>query len=410
MLKRIVKKISVLSSGSLISAVINALSYPIITQVYSPSDYGEYSLLIFYSAIFASSSLLKLDLIIPTLNETYRLKQYSIAAVINIAMVSIIGGCFSLIFLGLDVSSFTLFLLVLICVSSFGIFSLVGAIMLFHGNALAFGSLIAGQAILALAIQITLGVIGFSWYGLFFGYVCSFLLSSVLVFFAFLPKEIFRVRSEFSPTHYFSIMQREKKRWGPNVVQSVLNSVSLNIMIVGVDYISGKESAGLFAFCQKLLVIPVRLVGNSAKQVLLRELSLSSRHQMLSITKNLTVGLALLSVAIFSGINLVSGYLIEIGLGAQWRGVDLFVLPVSIWLAFTIIYVPSVALLNVNGYPKYHMLYETVNLASRFLVFFISIALGFSDVAFLYISSILNAFLCIVLVVITFNISFGEKA
>ncbi|MEX2474393.1 lipopolysaccharide biosynthesis protein [Marinobacter sp.] len=409
MLSRIIKKIGALSSGSLISVLINAASYPIITQIYAPSDYGEYSMLIFYSAIFASSSLLKLDLIIPTLTDVSKARQYSFVALVNIALVSVVGGSLSIIFLELSLSKLNLFLLVVLCVSSFGIFTLVGSIILFHGQALKFGFLIAVQALLALAMQITLGVIGFDWHGLVLGYIFSFFISSFLIFLVFCPKDIITTKKETSPMGYWTVMRIEKQKWQPNVIQSVLNAVSLNVMIVGVDHIGGKESAGLFAFCQKLLVIPVRLVGNSAKQVLLRELSLSSYKQALNVAKNLTFFLGILSLAVFSGINLISGFLIEIGLGPEWVGVEDFVLPISIWLAFTVFYVPSVSLLNVTGIPKYHMCYEAVNLTSRFLFIFVSIAFGLSEIEFVYITSVLNAFLCIFLILITFYISSGDK-
>ncbi|WP_226595705.1 MATE family efflux transporter [Marinobacter nauticus] len=198
----------------------------------------------------------------------------------------------------------------------------------------------------------------------------------------------------------------------PNSVQTFANTGSLYVLAHGVAHFGGVSEAGLFSICQRILTIPVRIVGNSVKQVLLKYLSVSDGRTRYYYLKKYTFILTILSLSIFGTLSILASWLSIESMYPNWVGFEKYVAPVSIWLAVTMIYVPSVSILNTYGSTAPHMFYEISSVATKGLIVLASVYYGFNmpSVSFVYLSSMLAVVLSLFIILSAFKVAKNENS
>jgi len=205
--------------------------------------------------------------------------------------------------------------------------------------------------------------------------------------------------SPLKKDRYLEILNENKNRWRANVVQGLVNAISLNALAHGCLLLGGKEAAGLFSFAQKILTVPVRLIGNSVRQVMLREYSLSgiTASTVRGMTR-LTGVLALVSLALFTTVGFAMPFLVDLCMDQQWAKVSLFVWPMSIWLGCTIVYTPTISALNAAGNNWPHAVYELVNMGMRVAAALVCSHVGLGAIAYVFTTSICSSALIVAFV------------
>ncbi|MBQ23763.1 hypothetical protein [Alcanivorax sp.] len=393
--KSIYRKVFDFSSGGILAVLVNALAYPILTHFYTPEEYGDYGLFLFFSGVFSAVASLKFELVVPIQRDDGALSEVLTAAAYNVLLVSVLSFAVSLAYYWFEERVLSVF--VVSAVVLYGWFTITGGVLVyFHSNKAA-GSLLFVQALIAVVVQIAFSDTKFGWYGLVIGYLASMVVSS---FFGLLC--IWKVGkgkvcfSFLSKNRYIEILSENKNRWRANVVQTLMNAVSLNVLAHGCLFLGGKEAVGFFSFAQKILTIPVRVVGNAVRQVMLREYSITgmTKSTVKSMSK-LTGVLALVSTAIFTVVGLALPFLVDIFLDQKWAQINSFIWPISIWLACTIVYVPAISALNVVGNNWPHTIYEFGNLVMRGGVIFACFYAGLDAVDYIFVTSVFSSALIV---------------
>ncbi|HDY7637095.1 TPA: hypothetical protein RQK07_001437 [Vibrio vulnificus] len=367
--------IAKLGSASFLLIIINIFSYPLLTTFYSPEEYGKYSLFLYLSSLFTVVILLKIDLIIPTLKGDENLTKGVNCGLISILLISIVVFFTTSILAGYYNYDFYLVVALLLSNVFFGLYTLLNSVYIQRGMYKFSGIMTLVQGGVLVLLQLMLSFSQLGWHGLLLGYILSFFLTFVFfAIYSFKLSSLIDVLKSFNSIswiEYKKFLICHKGQWAGNVTQSFLNVLSLNVLAYGVQTIGGISAVGAFSLCQKILVIPVRLIGNSTKQVMLKELAVVDHDTQISVVKNVTKILIILALSIFASIYFILPIVITYLFPISWHGVIPYVLPLSIWLGFTIVYTPTISYLNVIKRVSYHTLYEAVNLFLRIVVFIV---------------------------------------
>lgn len=400
----ITSNIAKLMSGGVIVVIVNIISYPILTSVYSPLEYGVFSLFLYTAMIFSSVSLGRMELIIPSIDNEEDKKSVFSTAINNLFIISALGfiilSTYDLYNDGSLLKAFLLFVTVFFN----GLNSLVLSLHLNKSNYKGYNLTVIIQVFLCVFLQVIFYYSFDGWVGLILGYIFSFFFSVFVVNYSFLLMNV-RKYYYFSFNGYLKTLKKRKESWLPNSFQSLLNISSMYFLVQAVNYIGGPTQVGLFSLCHKILVIPVRLFGNSTKQVLLRELSLpENRKSSIMILLKITIALLLVSAIVFSLFLYLAPFLFQFIFSDEWNDALLFMAPISYWLALTVVYTPVIAYLNILGDVRIHLYYEIFNFISRasvlFLIIFLSLDVNAID--FVLYTSLLSSIIIILFIAYSF--------
>lgn len=393
--------------GGTAAALINAASYPFLISVYSPSSFGIYSLFLYASMVLGAVSFLRFDMIIPTLAESdvfrYVKLCFSLILLFAISVLSIwviVSQLWGLWANGLYTS---------IAIILYGTHLLLLSVLVQKNNMSTYNKVLVGQVLTCVLLQLLFGLLMPGWAGLLIGYLTSFFPS----FFIFVYYLVTRpLNDEHIETPYRQILSNHRRTWMPNSVQTFANTGSLYLLAQGVAHFGGLSEVGLFSICQRILTIPVRIVGNSVKQVLLKYLSVSDGRTRYFYLRKYTFILTIISLFIFGALSFLASWISVDSLYPDWVGFEKYVAPVSIWLAITMIYVPSVSILNIYGNTSPHMLYEIASVAGKGLIIFGAVYYGvyISPVNFVYLTSILSVVLSLFIILSAFKVAKNENS
>ena len=384
--------------GGVLVILINIASYPILTSLYSPEDYGLFSIFLYTSMLFSTISLGRLELFIPSQLCEKKYKLAFNASINNLLFVSLLSIPIGIAILYSSESPVFQVLSLSLVVFLGGANQLVISILLRDGNYAHYNATLISQVFSSVTLQLVLYFLFPYWETLVFGYMVSFLFS----IFCLNRKLVVKLLSnyKFDYFEYVIFLKENKKSWLPNSCQSLLNVVSIYILAQGVNVLGGAKEVGYFSLCHKLLIIPVRVFGNSSKQALLKELSLINVEDAFRTVVKATCLLGAVSFLSFLIIGLVAPYIIKHVFGEEWQGVIDYIFPISIWLSFTVLYTPTIALCNVLKDVRGHLYYELMNLLSRvvILAFFYYYEAGFGVINYLYFTSALSCFLILLFI------------
>jgi len=406
----VIKKIGQLSSGTLLAAIINVLSFIFITQLYSPSEYGTYGIFLYFSGIFAASAPLSFQLIIPSVRDNGELNQVVISSVANVVLVSAAALPLSLAyFLFMQKAGLQNVVFVLLNIWLFGLYTILNALLINEGKNYLSGLMVALNAFLLLLLQASFSFLNMGWYGLVFGYLLALTLTNIsIVLLGLQSLDFIQLLKKYSFTSHAHILKKYKNVWMFNVLQSLVNSISIWFLSFAIQLQGGKEAVGLFALCQKVLIVPVRIMGASTKQIFLRELSFMKGAQQIKIITKFSVGLIGLSL-VGVGLMYFIAPLISWVLPKEWDAASIFIFPLSIWLFMTIAYTPVISLLNNLHLTKYHLGYEVLNLFNRALILGVFSVIGvYSAIRYIYVTSLMSAFCIVTFIIIALFVCKNE--
>lgn len=395
----IYRRIYNFASGGILAVLVNAASYPLLTHFYTPEQYGDYGLYLFFSGIFSAIASLKFELIIPIQKGDGDLSEVLTASAFNIVIVSLFGFGIGVLYYWGEVWAISIY--VMLSVVFYGWFSIIGGVLVYlHANRAA-GLLLFVQAIVAVIVQISLSRTGLGWYGLVVGYLFSMATASFFGLLCVRKLSEGRITfSRLSKAGYIRLLRENKDRWRANVVQTFTNSMSLNVLAHGCLLLGGKEAVGLFSFAQKILTIPVRVVGNAVRQVMLREYSITGlTAPVVKSMVKLTWILAFVSGLVFTAIGSILPWLVGALLDDGWMKINSYIWPLSIWLAFTIVYVPVISGLNVYGNNWPHTIYEIGNLVARTAIALVCLCVGAGAAEYILITSLASSVMIVVFII-----------
>ncbi|BDX38150.1 hypothetical protein CYCD_15050 [Tenuifilaceae bacterium CYCD] len=149
----------------------------------------------------------------------------------------------------------------------------------------------------------------------------------------------------------------------------IINELSVQIPIYFLNFFFSATVVGLYALPQKLLNVPVVLIGNSIGQVFFKDASkqMNSPENLKKTTHSLFSMLFYIGVIPFSVAMIFGDSLICWIFGAEWQQSGVYVQYLSPWLMFVLIGSPLSRLFTVLEKQREGLWFNVVLLIIRFL-------------------------------------------
>jgi O-antigen/teichoic acid export membrane protein len=400
-LKLLLKKAAVFSSGNLIGIVVGIISFPLLSIFYSPEEFGRYSLFLYSAGVVATISTLKLELSLSSETDDKEAEKLFFAG----AWIPILFGFTTAILLIIFTQTkqnLTFYLFSIFYVCSFGWLTILTAWFVRINKFWLAGNLGLIYSTSILGFQLILAT-HMGEDGLYLGNILGGLIPLLFAAIFHHKRTPFNLLVRLNFRQIVEVLRSNSNLLGMNTAQSLVNASSLALLAYGVSIVGGMTAMGFFSTCQKVLVLPVRLLGNAMRQSMLQGLATMPAHKAHKLAINATTFLIPVSILVFTALNFVLPTGITKFMSDEWHGTEKFLVPMSIWLVVTIIYVPAIAWLNVRKQVWPHLTYEVANLIGRGSIIILALYFSWGIDAFIWATSLLTSVFGIIFCLTAFS-------
>ncbi|MCE0761215.1 hypothetical protein LWH94_18770 [Marinobacter sp. G11] len=289
--------------GPVVTLVVGVLSGPLISRLYTPEEFGRYSVLLGVVGIGVVVVTVRFEQLIPTSKDPA--SSFWISLVCSIAG-AVLLGCVAYLFVSLEETLFIIFATMAVAIFNGFYYLLVNAghpLRASSGRAVQAGGVLGGQAMF--------GAAGWGMLGLMWGELSGRLISLVFVF----------RKVQF---HGVSVIKREFFAQWPAakwlLPGALSGAIALQLLPLGMAVSVGAAAAGIFLLIYRMVVIPNSLLSKVASDTLLIELSRLEKNG-LPICGAVEIGLGKLLLAatcLYGTLAVYGGWLFSILLGDQW--------------------------------------------------------------------------------------------
>lgn len=365
-----IMQIITLMSGTLIAQVVMLGFMPLLTRLYTPSEFGLFSLFFSITGILGAISSWKYDqaIMLPKSNKDAEALVF-LSVLITLGMTTFVS-ILIIVFFDLIVDYFngSIFLVWLLPVSML----LIGLMQIFT----AFASrkqLYKGIATVRVANALsTVGIQGGARFflkldGLVIGKVIADFVSVVLLIKYYLNEQTIQLK--FISKRRITVNTKRHEHFPKYQTFTVfLNAISQNIPILLLASLYSAEVAGFYALTVRILQVPVSLIGGSTREVYYQRASklYALGESILSLYTKTTLGLLKLFVIPFLTILFFGEYLFSFIFGAVWTDSGTMAQILVLWFLFLFINSPSIMTYSILKLQKVQMKLEIVSVFLRF--------------------------------------------
>jgi len=343
----LIKNILTMLSGSSIATLIPILASPFLTRIYSTSEFGVGELYLILTTLLALIITYRLELsfVLPKSEEKAK-SLYS--SVINLAFFQSLALYIPILIIiyVFDVKYSNVYLLLPLSVLSVAIYESSLYFNIRHNSYKTVGLLKVCYFSTIVALKITLGILGFSYWGTILGTVLGQMTGAIIAFTYNYKRYSFYSISSFSELREIITEYSEFPKF--NLPQTLLNfgkEYSLSFIIVTLW---NPHFVGLYSLALKILKSPIYLVGNAIGDVFYKKLSNDSNNLELNFKQELRsfFYLILLSFPFYYLFIFYSEQIISLIFGVKWQESAQYIKVLSPWfyLIFLSISVERIAI------------------------------------------------------------------
>ena len=386
------KNVLTLMTGTTIAQAIPIAISPILTRLYTPEDFGVFALFTAIVSIFGSiaNGRYELAIMLPKKDED-AINIFALGFIINVGL-----ALFLLIIIlffhdyivkllnNKEISPWLYF--VPFSVFLIGCFNLLNY---FNNRLKQYKDLAKANVYKSIGmaiVQLSLGFLKTGALGLISGQIVSQIISNTKLFFNIKKLNLFRY---IRKAKIFILSKQYKKHPIYLLPTTLMDTFSLKIPLIGINYFLGIGIAGQYALVERLLSLPSGLIGGSVGQVFYREFSLLIQQNQYNEAKRLLVNtwkkLFKLGFIPFLLILLFSQHLFSLIFGNNWiyAGKIAQILVVMYFIMF--ISSPVSSAYNVLNMQKLNLIFGIVALIYRLIIFLIIIQINLYLALYLYV-------------------------
>jgi lipopolysaccharide exporter len=368
-----VKNVLVVMSGSAIAQVIGFTLTPIISRLFSPSDFGVFGS--FNAVIGVIGAGITLDytqaIMLPKKNEdAVNLFMLSSLSVVIITVCCLFAFLFVPSFFLSVIKAPNAWFLVLMVVAVF-VTGLNSVLQSWCIRVKSFKHTSASQVIRSLSSNGTQIVLGFFHTGpisLIFGRILGDLLASLN-----LVRVQLRSLGTFRHNIKWDRMKKLAKEYRDfpmySASENVINNLSSGLPVLILTHFYGIAVAGSYAFGVRLITVPMGVVLGSIRQVLFQKTceKQNDGERLFPLYVKMTLGLFALAVIPSLILIIWSPQLFSFIFGSQWLTAGEFARSLVIWFLFVFCNVPAVQFARAIRIQRIVFLYNLVLLVVRTL-------------------------------------------
>jgi O-antigen/teichoic acid export membrane protein len=275
---KLLKTSLLLGSGTLVAQGITFLSLPIISRIYSPSEYGNLVFLLTITGLFVPIATLKIETLLVTISSETKMNEYFKLSLITSTLISLFLG---VLFFASEILkngdgddrkiTMAFFFSVILFVQALSVLTIQLSLRARTYNRITQSSIV--QSASTNTLQILLGkieptastLVGSFFLGRLFGVIPM----------AKKPIKIIReTKLDFPKITIFKSILKENKFLIPASFLEVANT-GLAIFIISMFF--GYQYSGFVGMAQSLLMVPVTLFAGSIGSIVAAELSAINR-------------------------------------------------------------------------------------------------------------------------------------
>lgn len=363
-----------LVSGTTLGQVITLVCLPLLSRIYQPDAFGVFAIFLGITGIGTVVSSLRYELAIVLPEKKKEAANLFIGTLVITLITSVFIGLilwpvWKYITLFLKVADLTpFFWMIPLTILVNGAFQAIGY---WCSRERLFGFLsiakILNAAITAVS-QVTVGLLGYTGAG---GLIVSVVLGSLASFLIMFVR-LFIFQKEFwnliSVSEILKVLNRYRKfplfdNWA-----ALLNSISWQLPNFFLSFFFSTAQVGYYSIGNRLLRLPMSLVGTSIGQVFFQRAASAQREGKLrplvtSVFQEL-VAIGLFPMLLLS---LVGKEVFEVGLGSNWAEGGVYTQILSIWMFFWFISSPLSTIFRVLEKQEFSLVLNIVIFVTRFL-------------------------------------------
>lgn len=381
---RVRAALAVVIGGTASSQLIIVLTSPILTRIYSPSEFGRFSAFSAVVAITGVISALRFESAVPiprdekAAHELVWLGLFTslVTGVVGIAVTTIAS-----IFGWWDAALVSGLVLLLVPITStlFGFSAVLSQLAIRQQRYHRYAVRKLIQAIAIVTGQVALGYLLVGPIGLILGYA----IGQLCVFISLtINSGLTSPRALGLSYGGMKKVAGEYRRFPLVLAPSgLLNTLGLQAPILLVAGLYGAHVAGWFGLTQKVLAAPVALLGTSIAQVYLGELASHSREQdprLKSLFRKVSLALGSIAVVLAIGILVTAPVVFDIAFGDEWRDSGVYAQLLAAGIAGQLLAAPISQTLIVLGRTTWQLGWDTLRLVATASAVLVPSALGWS--------------------------------
>ena len=356
------RSVSYLIGGTASAQLVSILCSPIITRLYSPSDFGVLAVYMGIVGVLTAASCLRYELAIPLARDN--------AEATNIAAI-----CFSLVgvftfFLFVGIAAFFQRIVHLTKTTEYPwILWLVPVSFLILGthtilNIWAVRNKCFGT-IAKIKLKQSFVANGIKIAGFKFAEITLLLavtLSALVGIFNLLCAAI--TQFNFSRLSWKSLKESliQYKRFPLfSTPGTILNTASRSLIPVALGLLFSAETAGQYALANQMILLPMTLIGVSVSQVFLSEAQSAYQNRTLgSLIKKFQSKLIMIAVPIAAILAIFGPVLFEFAFGSQWRASGEFARYMAPWFLLQFISSPLSMVFSVVSKEHFYLIWQAI--------------------------------------------------
>jgi O-antigen/teichoic acid export membrane protein len=355
-----------IATGTAGGQLLALLCAPILSRLYSPAEFGMYAVFFALAIAGASISALRFELAIPLPNDNKDVFGIVILGLLSSVTVAVVGTVAMMLaapWLAGIVAQPHIerwLLLVPSTAAAMGAFAVLNQLAIRQHRYGAVGRRNILQAFVLLCAQVGFGLLGLGGGGLILGLLIGQAAGMLSLFFGSrLMSPDARIGS--APRNLRRLLGRFRRMpliMAPSGFMNVLG-IQLPVLVIAGFY--GDAVAGWLGLTQRVLALPVMLLGAAVAQVYLGELVplwREHRPEVYSFYTRTTRRLCLAAAAISMPIIFLGPWLFGLVFGAEWAESGRFAQPLALSLAAQLVAVPMAQTLTAFEMQKHQVAWD----------------------------------------------------
>lgn len=361
------RAIIVLVSGTALAHGLSALALPVLSRLYTPSDFGLLAVFSGTLSIIAVASCLRYDVAVPLPEEeddALHLLALSLACACGVALLLtlVIAAMPEWIAKALGQPALAGYLLLLpVGVLAAGSYS---ALQSWQIRRKRFGQLSrvrVAQSAASAGTQIGLGSLAVGPVGLLIGYVMNSGVACIA-----LGGDLLRSRARLKASRMLALAREYSRFPKYSMVEALANNAAIQLPIILIAALAAPAEAGHLSMAIYVMQVPMALIGTAIGQVYLSRATEEHRAGRLSsFTSEVLHGLFKAGMGPLIAAGILAPALFGLVLGAPWARAGTMVAAMVPWFAMQFLASPISMALHITGHQRRAFLLQLASLIVR---------------------------------------------
>ncbi|MCG3402302.1 oligosaccharide flippase family protein [Staphylococcus massiliensis] len=372
--------------SSAIAQIVLIFSVPIISRIYSPEQFGIFTLFNYLALIFIPVINARFDLLIinsKTTKKANAIAQISIMISLIIIIFTILAGVVGSIVLKGYYLEIISFVLLLVFVSLTNIFT---SYLNLNKKYFHISIINITRTLLMVIVQIAFGWLTHNSLGLILGFTLSYLAGIIIGFKEF--KKHFKLNKNIR--YLKKVFKLHSNQLFYSTPSIIINSLTFSVIVFIIGLMYSTKDVGIYGMATRILNVPIVVAGMGLSKIFMQKASEDyyKFNNFRPVLLKFSLGLFFLGLIAYGPLLLLKEEVVLLFLGRDWLEVTILFIPfVTLYVTRLIVSTISLANIVIN---KQHidLIFQGGTLGLTIVSSLISYILGLDFQSFVWLNSL----------------------